>query len=67
MPHHSFTFRNSWLIKVYKSVELGQLAQILVSSARIRKERFLEELECHLYIKGRARVQESCPVEYRRT
>ena len=50
MSQYYFTFSNSWLIKVSKSLELGMLAKILVSYAKIRKESFVEELENIIYI-----------------
>ena len=61
MSHHSFTFSNSWLIKVSKSLELGLLTKILVSSAKIQKESFLEELEISFIYKKKSKGPRELP------
>ena len=61
MSLHSFTFSNSWLIKVSKSLELGLLTKILVSSAKIQKESFLEELEISFIYKKKNKGPRELP------
>ena len=61
MSHPYFTFSNSWLFKVSKFLELGLLAKILVPSAKIQKESFLEELEISFIYKRKSKGPRELP------